>query len=399
MKKVITIIILSLFVNLGYSQLIKIGQKSESVLATIQYYVSNHNQPDSYGRYPNDIVKYSTIYDNGVLTTVILERYGTLLIPLNKVVDYSVYYEMNHGYLQSITTVYPTLSKTQVSNLKENTSYKLQTDFGEYYLSMDLKGCESVYMNASNHPCVKYFEKELYPTWLSEVVLKKKKNVIEELEKEEAEREANKYVDIANSDPTIKDKIIIECMEYLKRFFNRDQRCSHLKSICEVLDNVSKTNVGYQIDSSTIQLRIEQGDSQYYGPKTNIKYLHGSDLMKKVIKSGCSISHIPTAGYQKINYVEFDSLDINSILGGFSFLIKKKKGERKVIVLNNTPLPKTSSNWDSKNPSNFYSLEEFLFQYILSDANITDKKEYSIEYCFFNIGNRKDFSIFIKENL
>ncbi|MBL4862693.1 MAG: hypothetical protein JKY09_06730 [Crocinitomicaceae bacterium] len=402
MKKTLLISIISLLSLYSYSQGAQIGQKSEYLLSLVKYRVSSYNSPDSYGRYPSDVMKYDVKYENGRIKDVIIYRYNTLLLPLMKYVDLTTHYEMEDETLSSITVVYSTLSRKEVTTMKEKVSHRLPFTEGEFYLTDDFKGYEVVYMNTANHPCVRYFEDDIFSEEKEQIIEEVKQKVITDRKKKEAELEANKYVNIEELDPSIKDKISLECMEYVERFFNDSHLRNHLRNVYDTLNNIMKSNTGFRIDSSVVKFRVERDDDNYGGPEGTVDVLHGSTIFLRVLTSGASISPVPIANWRKINYVEFDSLEVNTVIGGFKFYVRSTKGERRVYVLNYAPIPNVLSDDFRRDNINGtlvrMTLEEALYQEILNDNTITDKVTYSVKYCSYQIGNWKDFITVIERD-
>lgn len=116
---------LALFNLLPYGIPIKIGQKSGKVLLSIQYRVSRSQSNHRNEKQPTQRMKYEINYLNRRIRTVTVYKHQVFLTSIRKHVDVSIDYQMENGCLDNITTVYTSLTKAEVTTLKEKTSHTL----------------------------------------------------------------------------------------------------------------------------------------------------------------------------------------------------------------------------------------------------------------------------------
>lgn len=377
MKKLITFILVLFIYSNSFSQ--EIGQPAEQVLSYIKYRVERHNKPDSYGRYSDSRYSYDVKYSNGVIKDVIVFQSHMLLIPLKKYIDLETHFQMENGVLTSITAVYNSLSRAEVSKLKKVYGHKLSIDGGEYYLSDDFKGVEKVYMNIDNIPCAKYFEDGPFFEKHSSIINEVKQKVKSEKQQQEREIEENKYVNLEDIDPAVKDKISFQYLDVVESDFKRDSWSSKIKRFCKELEEKNKS---YWTDSSIIKLRIEMN---HYGTYSNqMDKIEDNSLLFDLFGYRFIRPDIPKPKYRQINFIDFDSLKTYSTVGTFKFYVKSKGGKREVVILEGKKLPP--------------GLEDEVKKKILNDDSVKDNYYHSMRYISFTIHNVKQ-SLFNVEKI
>jgi hypothetical protein len=366
MKKIALFLVALLFYSNSFSQ--EIGQSDQQVLQYVKYMVDRHNKPDSYGRYHADKYKYDVTYANGEIIDVIVYQDHTLSLPLKKYIDLETHFQMKNGILITITAVYNNLSRPEVSRLKKVYGHELLIKGGEYYLTDDFKGIDEVYMNTSNIPCSRYFEDNHFFIQHSSIIKDVKEKAISDKQQEEKEIEENKYINLEDIDPGVKDKISLQYLDGIERDFGNNIRYSKILQFCKELEVDPQ---GYWQDSSMISLRFTR--EHFREMKYNMHVVRGTPKLFHLLEYKFTHPKIPKPPYLKINFIEFNSLKTYATIGTFKFYVKNKAGQRTVVVLDGKKLPP--------------SLDKELRQGILNDTTILEKDYHSMSYITCRIHN------------